>query len=172
MQGSTRTYHSTYKPPERLALIEEARRIGARHHITFAFNAHYTYDKAVERLQRWDRMVLNRLYRRNAFRLPPEQVFSYVIFPEYGQHIHFHGVVKLPEPKIDHFVRVAGARWKACVPTGNIHFADIAPGDDNERRWLDYATKSSSAIDYVTSAFLRLRTTMESPHRPETNASG
>lgn len=149
-------YPSTLLTPLRRGLIEFAQSLHPTHDLTLNFHDDYRPDVAVDRLTRWYRQLLQRLFGRRCYQVPSDQLFEFVAFPEFSLagHPHFHCAARVPESHLGYFTKIAADRWKAFVPTGSLFLQPIKPTDGDQLRQLSYVTKSVSARDLIHSSML------------------
>lgn len=138
------------------ALIELAYMVKPTHDLTLCFNEPYRADVAISRLTSWYRHMMQRLFGRRCYELPPEQVIEFVAFPEFSSSgkPHFHTEIRIPASHLNYFTKIAESRWTAIVPQGHIYLQPIGQTAKDYADLFDYVTKSPSARDVIHSSML------------------
>jgi len=138
------------------ALFEFALSEPASHWVTLNFYREATPDAVSRCLRRWRVEVFRRLHGQRFHDLPQGELTYFFGCPELkpAGSPHVHLVCRVPEPLHAKFIRVATARWKAIVPSGDVYIVPIGPTEADQRRVLGYALKwldPSSALPFVDS---------------------
>ena len=149
-------YPKNVVAPLRRGLIEFARQINPTHDLTLNFHEYYRPEVAVARLTTWYRHILQRLFGRNCYQLPSNQLIEFVAFPEFSLagYPHFHCPIRIPTSHLSYFQRIAANRWKAIVPTSTLYLQPIGQTEQDYADCFDYVTKCSSAKEVIHSSML------------------
>jgi hypothetical protein len=149
-------YPKNVVPPLRHGLIEFARQINPTHDLTLNFHKYYRPEIAVALLTKWYRHILQRLFGRQCYQLPREQLIEFVAFPEFSLagYPHYHCPIRIPASHLSYFQRIAADRWKAIVPTSSLYLQPIGQTERDQAALFDYVTKSSSAKEVIHSSML------------------
>lgn len=128
----------------------------ASHQITLTFNKHYNLSTATARVTKWYHIVMRQLFGRNWATLPQHQRIEFLMLPELAEHIHFHGVIRIPDSHLEYFTKIAAAKWKCLVPTSTFFWGDFY-SDRPREHYYKYITAESLAVDdFVHSSMLPL----------------
>lgn len=128
----------------------------ASHQITLAFHKHYNLVTATARVTKWYHIVMRQLFGHNWVALPRHQRIEFLLLPELAEHIHFHGVIRIPDSHLAYFTKIAAAKWKCLVPTSTFFWGDFY-SDRPREHYFKYITKGSLAVnEFVHSSLLQL----------------
>lgn len=127
----------------RAGVIELTQALHPTHWLTLNTHRDCSMGTALEHLKRWRVEVLRRVHGQKFYALPPDQVVTYVGFPEFSAagHPHFHLAVFVPTATRHPFEPVAHSRWKQIVRSGTSHLVPIGEKPEDRRVVLGYATK-------------------------------
>lgn len=145
--------HSSVHTEMRSAMKQMLRELNASHVFTLAFHEQINMYDATEKIKRWYRDVMHRLYGRRCFQLHSGQSIEYRLLPEGGAAaLHFHGLIRVPPEKLAYFERYALPHWKVVAHKGT---HDFRPVDrDRYEEYLSYVTKGAEAPGFRGSILL------------------
>ena len=151
------SYHSSVETRERVALKQMLREFPAQHVLTLAFHEQIDMRRATEKVAKWYRRLLRRLFGRQYFELPPDQRLEFLLLPEAGgANLHFHGLTRIPESHVAYFERIAVDQWKCITPRGTGSLDVLRPTAAEREEWYSYITKGSLAVEVLHSSMLAL----------------
>jgi hypothetical protein len=160
--------HSSNQTRVRTALIQMLEEFNASHHITLTFHKHYNLQTATARVTKWYHVTMRQLFGRNWITLPTHERVEFLLLPEMANHLHFHGVVRIPASHLTYFTKIATANWKRHVPTGTLFFGDFYV-DKPRETYFTYITKGSLAAEILHSSMLQLPDATPDPDLPHGN---
>ena len=155
LTAMTSNLHRSEQTRLRTTLMQMLAEFNASHQITLTFNKHYNLQRATARVTKWYHIVMRQLYGRNWSALPPNQRIEFLLLPEMAKHLHFHGVIRIPESHVTYFTKIAAAKWKFIVPTSTFFYGDFY-SDMPRDYYFRYITYGSLALEFLHSSMLPL----------------